>query len=233
MKHSITNLNNKELLVAPSILAADFAKLGDEIVRVEDGGADIIHIDVMDGHFVPNISMGPPIIQSIRKVTELPFDVHLMISNPLEYIDAFADSGADHITFHIESNGDPLEIIDAIRKKGCTVGISLKPKTPASLIIPFLDKIDLVLVMSVEPGFGGQSFMEDMMPKVSEIRRAISAADLPVHLEIDGGIAENTVKTAYNAGANMMVAGTSVFRHPEGAKFAIEALKKADNQSIK
>jgi ribulose-phosphate 3-epimerase len=225
MQSSISELNNSELLIAPSILAADFAKLGDEIARIEDAGADIIHIDVMDGHFVPNISMGPPVIKSIRKVTKLPFDVHLMISDPIDYIKAFADAGADLITFHIESNGDPLKTICEIRNAGCEVGISLKPKTSASLILPFLDKVDLVLVMSVEPGFGGQSFMEDMMPKVCEIRKAIDAENLPVHLEIDGGIDENTVKTAYEAGANMMVAGTSVLRHPNGAKFAIKALR--------
>jgi len=227
MPSSISKLKNSELLIAPSILAADFAKLGDEITRIEDAGADIIHIDVMDGHFVPNISMGPPVIKSIRKTTELPFDVHLMISNPIDYISAFADAGADLITFHIEANGDPLKTISAIRNAGCEVGISLKPKTSASLILPFLDKVDLVLVMSVEPGFGGQSFMGDMMPKVCEIRKAIKADNLPVHLEIDGGIDETTVKTAAEAGANMMVAGTSVLCHPKGAKFAIEALKSA------
>ena len=225
MKRSILKLDNNKRLIAPSILAANFAKLGEEITRIEEAGADIIHIDVMDGHFVPNISMGPPVIKSIRKTTNLPFDVHLMISNPIDYIASFADAGSDLITFHIEANGDPLETIRKIRKAGCEVGISLKPKTSVSLILPFLDKVDLVLVMSVEPGFGGQSFMEEMMPKVCEIRKAINANNLPVHLEIDGGIDENTVKTAAEAGANMMVAGTSVLRHPKGAKFAIEKLK--------
>ena len=221
----ITNLDNKGVLIAPSILAADFAELGNDIKRIDQAGADILHVDVMDGHFVPNISMGPPIIKSIRKTTNLPFDVHLMISEPLKYIKSFAEAGADHITFHLESEGDPLEIISEIRKYGCTTGISVKPKTCGKLVQPFLDKIDLVLVMTVEPGFGGQSFMSDMMPKVREIRSMIDYSDLPVHLEVDGGIDQNTVKIAAEAGANMMVAGTSVFRHLDGADYAINALK--------
>ena len=225
MSNSITDLSNDKILVAPSILAADFGKLGDEIKVVEDAGADIIHVDVMDGHFVPNISIGPPVVKSIRKVTSMPFDVHLMIADPLDYIAPFADAGADNITFHLEANGDPDEIICEIRNAGCSVGICLKPKSPADLIYPFLDKIDLVLVMTVEPGFGGQSFINDMMPKVREISRRIKEDHLPVHLEVDGGIDEDTVKTTIESGANMLVAGTSVFRHPKGAKFAIDALK--------
>ncbi len=225
MSNLITKLSNKQIQVAPSVLAADFANLGDEIRRVEKAGADVIHVDVMDGHFVPNISIGLPVVKSIRKVTALPFDVHLMISDPGDYIGPFADAGADNITFHLESNGDPDEIICEIRKTGCSVGICLKPKTVAELIFPFLEKIDLVLVMTVEPGFGGQSFMEDMMLKVRKIRRRILDNALPVHLEVDGGIDENTVRTAHEAGANMMVAGTSVFQHPKGAEYAIDAMR--------
>jgi ribulose-phosphate 3-epimerase len=222
----LTSLDNNKILIAPSILAANFAELGKEIKSVEDAGADIIHVDVMDGHFVPNISLGPPVIKSIRKETELPFDVHLMISDPLKYIKPFADAGSDNITFHLEASGDPNEIISEIRNAGCSVGICLKPNTSADLILPLLEKIDLVLVMTVEPGFGGQSFMADMMPKVKEIREKIESDNLPVHLEVDGGIDENTVKTAVEAGANMLVAGTSVFRHPKGLKYAIDALRK-------
>lgn len=227
MKSPLFNLKNTEILVAPSILAADFADLGNEIRRVEEAGADVVHVDVMDGHFVPNISIGPPVIKSIRKVTELPFDVHLMISNPLQYIKAFADAGADGITFHLEANGDPEEIIQEIRKAGCSVGLCLKPKSPADLILPYLPIIDLVLVMTVEPGFGGQSFMADIMRKVTEIREQIKKQKLNVHLEVDGGIDENTVATAVQAGANMLVAGTAVFKHPQGAKFAIDKLKNS------
>jgi ribulose-phosphate 3-epimerase len=225
MKRHLSKLDNKEILVAPSILAADFAGLGNDIKRIEDAGADIVHVDVMDGHFVPNISIGPPVVKSIRATTELPFDVHLMISNPLQYIKAFSEAGADSITFHLESNGDSEETIREIRNTGCSVGICLKPATPAEEIFPYLEVIDLVLVMTVEPGFGGQSFMADMMPKVTAIRERIQELNKNIHLEVDGGIDENTVKTAVSAGANMLVAGTAVFKHPKGAKFAIDKLK--------
>ena len=225
MREAITDLSNKDILVAPSILAADFANLGEDIKRIVDAGADIIHLDVMDGHFVPNISFGVPIIKSIREVTKLPFDVHLMISNPLDYIDSFAKSGADGITFHIESNGDPKDIIAKIKENGCAVGVSLKPKTPVEAILPYLEFVDLVLVMTVEPGFGGQSFMSEMMEKVTTIREEIEKLKLNIHLELDGGIDETTVNIAKDAGANMLVAGTAVFKHPEGAKIAIERLK--------
>ncbi|NOY74376.1 MAG: ribulose-phosphate 3-epimerase [Kiritimatiellaeota bacterium] len=226
MGQSIKNLDNDTLLVAPSILAADFADLGADIRRVEKAGADIVHIDVMDGHFVPNISLGPPVVKSIRKVTNLPFDTHLMISEPRKYAESFAKAGSDHITFHLESEGDPKKTIDLIRSLGCTVGICLKPKTSAKLVLPFLELIDMVLVMTVEPGFGGQSFIADMMPKVREIRDAITAENRKTHLEVDGGVDADTVGEVFAAGANMMVAGTSVFRHPEGAEFAINALKR-------
>ena len=225
MKRPLSELDNNKILVAPSILAADFADLGNDIKRIEDAGADIVHVDVMDGHFVPNISIGPPVIKSLRKVTELPFDVHIMISNPLQYIEAFADAGADGITFHLEANGDAEEVIRKIRKTGCSVGICLKPATPAEEIFPYLPIIDLVLIMTVEPGFGGQSFMADMMSKVKAISEKIKENNLNVHLEVDGGIDENTVGTVLENGANMLVAGTAVFRHPQGAKFAIDKLK--------
>lgn len=226
MERKITELQNDTLLTAPSILAANFAELGSDIKRVENAGADILHIDIMDGHFVPNISMGPPVVKSIRKTTDMPFDVHLMITDPQKYAEAFAKAGADHITFHLEADGDPMETIGLIRHLGCTVGLCLKPKTPAKLVIPFLARVDMILVMTVEPGFGGQSFMAEMMPKVREIRDAITAENLNTHLEVDGGIDADTVGEANNAGANVMVAGTSVFRHPKGAAAALESLKK-------
>lgn len=225
MKKTLSDLSNTDLLVAPSILAADFANLENEIKRVEKAGADIIHVDVMDGHFVPNISMGPPVISKIRKTTELPFDVHLMISEPLRYIKAFSDAGADSITFHLEADDDPQAVICAIKKEGCSVGICLKPATPPETISPYLEQIDLVLVMTVEPGFGGQSFMADMMPKVKTISKQIKEKNLNIHLEVDGGIDEKTAGTTIENGANMLVAGTAVFRHPKGAKFAIDSLK--------
>ena len=225
MKKPLSNLKNTEILLAPSILAADFANLANEIARVEKAGADILHVDVMDGHFVPNISIGPPVISKLRNVTELPFDVHLMISQPLRYIKAFADAGADGITFHLEADDDPEEVIKAIRAEGCSVGLCLKPASPAETVFPYLELIDLVLVMTVEPGFGGQSFMADMMPKLKTISKKIMDQKLNVHLEVDGGIDENTVTEVLENGANMLVAGTAVFRHPQGAKFAIDKLK--------
>ena len=225
MRKKITEFKNDVLLTAPSILAADFAELGADIKRIDEAGADILHIDIMDGHFVPNISMGPPVVKSIRKTTDMPFDVHLMITEPQKYSESFAKAGADHITFHLEANGDPKETINLIRSLGCTVGLCVKPKTAAKLVFPFLAMVDMILVMTVEPGFGGQSFMADMMPKVREIRDAITAEKLDTHLEVDGGIDADTVSKAREAGANVMVAGTSVFRHPEGARFALESLK--------
>ncbi len=226
-KLSIRSLPYDSITVAPSLLAADFSRLAEELKAIEDGGAEVLHLDIMDGHLVPNISFGPPVVKAIRKYSNLPFDTHLMITDPLKYIKAFADSGSNNITFHIECADDPNDVISAIHDLGMTAGITLKPGTPAAAIIPFLDRIDLVLVMSVEPGFGGQSFMADMMPKVTEIRSAIRACGRPVHLEIDGGIDEKTVYTAAAAGAAMMVAGTAVFRHAEGHAEAIKRLHAA------
>ncbi len=225
--HDIRKLAFDEILVAPSILAADFARLGEDIKRVTDAGCDLLHLDVMDGHFVPNLTIGPPLISSIRKISNLVFDTHLMISDPLKYAEIFVKAGADHITFHLESDNDPAAVIDAIRAAGATVGISLKPKTPAEKLFPWLDKIDLVLIMTVEPGFGGQSFMADMMPKVKAVHDRICQIGGPIHLEVDGGIDGKNVVAAAGAGANMMVAGTSVFRHPGGAVNAIKELHAA------
>lgn len=227
MKYDLRRLPTDRILVSPSVLAADFGRLGDEIACAGESGADVIHLDVMDGHFVPNISFGPPVIKSIRKTSGLLFDTHLMISDPIRYAKAFADAGCDHLTFHLEC-ADPTErIIGVIRETGCTVGISLKPATPAEAIFPWLDRIDLVLVMTVEPGFGGQSFMAGQMEKVAAIKREILRRKLHVQLEVDGGLDENTIITAAGHGANMVVAGTSVFRHPEGIAFAIAKLHAA------
>lgn len=229
-KHKITDLDFHKILVAPSILAADFSKLGEEVKRVEEAGCDLLHLDVMDGHFVPNLTIGPPLIKSIRKNTEMVFDTHLMISDPLKYVKPFAEAGSDHITFHVEADNDPDEVIKEIESHGCSAGICLKPGSAVDTLIPYLDRISLVLVMTVEPGFGGQSFMADMMPKVKKIREEIKKRSLPVHLEVDGGIDAKTVTQAVSSGANMLVAGTSVFRNPEGAKKAIEDLHNAQTQ---
>lgn len=198
--------------VAPSLLAADFSDLKGEIKRMEEAGANYLHLDVMDGHFVPNISYGAPVISSIRKHTQLIFDVHLMISDPLKYVDSFIKAGADIITFHYEAVENPMDVLKAIQAKHIPCGIAISPKTPVDVVLPFVGVADMILVMTVEPGFGGQSFMPECLDKVRILRREALARGIDFAIEVDGGInAENAVHCT-EAGANILVAGSSLFK---------------------
>ncbi len=210
------------MLVAPSILTCDFAHFAQELDFVKQSGADMVHLDVMDGVFVPNLSFGPPVIERLRPCSDMFFDVHLMMQYPDRLIEAFAKAGADLINFHIESDAPVAETLDKIHALGKKAALTIKPKTPASAVFPYLDKVDMVLVMTVEPGFGGQSFMEDMMPKVKELRAEIDRRGLSVSIQVDGGIASKTAPIAAAAGADIAVVGSALFNADDAAALVAE-----------
>ena len=206
----------KKIQISPSILSADFSQLGHEIKRLEEGGADMIHVDVMDGHFVPNLTIGPPVIKALREYTKLPFDVHLMISPVHKYIQDYADAGADIITIHPEATDNLKESINHIKKLGKKIGVSLNPETKINLITDMLSEIDLVLIMSVNPGFGGQKFMPQVLDKIKDLKKIRDQQNLIFDIEIDGGINFDNNKLAIKAGANILVSGTTVFKDNNG-----------------
>mgnify|MGYP001014298682 CR=1 FL=1 len=216
----------KKIQISPSILSADFSQLGNEIKRLEEGGADMIHVDVMDGHFVPNLTIGPPVIKALRNHCSLKFDVHLMISPVHKYIDAYADAGADIITIHPEATEDLEKSILRIKELKKKVGVSLNPETKIELILDHLDKIDLVLIMSVNPGFGGQKFMPEVLSKIKELKKIQLEKNINFDIEIDGGINFDNYKLAIEAGANILVSGTTIFKSNNGdIKKNIDLLK--------
>ena len=216
----------KKIQISPSILSADFSKLGDEIVKLENGGADMIHVDVMDGHFVPNLTIGPPIIKSLRKYTKLPFDVHLMISPVHKYIKNYADAGADIITIHPEATDDLSKSIELIKSLNKKIGVSLNPDTPIDKIKNILSKVDLILIMSVYPGFGGQKFMPEVLDKIKTLNKLKINNKFNFNIEVDGGINFENSKFVIDAGADILVSGTTIFRENEGnIKKNIETLR--------
>ena len=217
--------------LSPSILSADFTRLGEQIQAAEQAGAQYLHFDVMDGFFVPNISFGMPVIQSIRKISRQFFDVHLMITDPIRYIREFAECGADGITFHLEAAEDPDAVIGRIREHGLKAGMSIRPGTPLEAVYPYLDRVEMILIMSVEPGFGGQTFMPEAYERISRLRKKIDACGLSVKIEVDGGIGKKNVQEVIAAGADICVAGSAVFKKrsiSENISYFMEAFENGE-----
>ena len=217
--------------IAPSILSADFWRLGEQIRKVEEAGADLLHIDVMDGHFVPNISVGTPVVKSIKGKTRLPLDVHIMVADPERYAPIFVDAGADILTFHVEATPHPNRVIQTIKAKGAKAGVVLNPTTPLSTLEYILHDVDMVLLMSVNPGFGGQKFLPFVLKKIEELRNWVEREGLKVDIEVDGGIGPTNVKDVVKAGANVIVAGSSIFAADDAAE-RVRLLKKLAEEAL-
>jgi ribulose-phosphate 3-epimerase len=217
-------MRERDYLISASILAADFTQLGDQIKLAEQAGANWFHIDIMDGHFVPNIAMGPHIVDACRRVTDLPLDVHLMLKKPELYLEDFSHAGADYLTVHIETCPEMDKTLEQIQKLGCKPGITLNPGTEAEKIKPYLHLVDLVLVMTVQPGFAGQAFMPEVLPKIKQIRQNTEEIKPTVLIEIDGGINPKTIRSAYDQGGQVFVAASAIFKHPQGIQAGIDSL---------
>lgn len=215
-----------DIKIAPSILAADFTKLGQEVIDAQNAGADMIHIDVMDGRFVPNITMGPLVVKAVKRVATIPLDVHLMIVEPEKYIETFAEAGADSITVHIEACPHLHRVLGQIREAGCKVGVAINPHTPPESLAEILNMLDIINVMTVNPGFGGQSFIERMTSKIATLRAMVRNEHLNIDIEVDGGINSETISSAVQSGANLMVVGSSIFGHPQGIKAGFDELQQ-------
>jgi ribulose-phosphate 3-epimerase len=222
----------KPLILAPSIVSADHLRLQDEITACEKAGADWLHVDVMDGHFVPNITMGPFLVQAYKRATRLPLDVHLMIEKPERYLEAYAKAGAAHLTVHVETCPHLYRTLQEIKALGCLAGVTLNPATPVSALQPVLELADLVLVMSVNPGFSFQSFLPEALGRIREVRRMLEALKSPAHLQVDGGVSPENIAQIMEAGANAFVSANAIFSHPQGTASGVEALRQAANRPV-